>query len=280
MTLNKYLFLFLCIVLLGFQSNTTKNDYCWKKNYSIEQSIEKRIPPPSGFKRIEITKNSFADWLRYLPLKQAGSKVLLFDGTLKSPQNVHYAVVDIDVGNKDLQQCADAVMRIRAEYLFSKKEYDNIHFNFTSGHTIAFKKWAEGYRVVVKSNNVSWVKTAQPDYSYNSFREYCNTIFNYAGTASLSKELKKVNKLSEMQIGDVFIKGGFPGHAVLVVDMCENKTTGEKLFMVQQSYMPAQEIHILKNFGNESISPWYSLNFSDKLVTPEWTFDKNQLMRW
>lgn len=107
-----------------------------------------------------------------------------------------------------------------------------------------------------------------------------NAIFNYAGTASLSKELKSVSSIKDMQIGDVFIIGGFPGHAILVVDMCENKTTGEKLFMVQQSYMPAQEIHVLKNYGNSSISPWYSLNFIGDLETPEWTFTKSQLMRW
>ena len=86
--------------------------------------------------------------------------------------------------------------------------------------------------------------------------------------------------MKTIQIGDVFILGGFPGHAVLVVDVCENKSTGEKLFLIQQSYMPAQEIHVLKNLNNSEISPWYSVNFSGDLETPEWTFTKEQLMRW
>jgi hypothetical protein len=105
-------------------------------------------------------------------------------------------------------------------------------------------------------------------------------IFNYAGTSSLSKEMKKVSNLNDIKPGDVFIKGGFPGHAVLVTDVCENKTSGEKLFIIAQSYMPAQDIHILKNPVNKSLSPWYSINFGKELITPEWVFSRDQLMRF
>lgn len=271
-------FFFFCSSFLV--QTLVSNKYCWKSNYIYQNSIESRISVPSGFKRVEVNKNSFADWLRHLPLKEGKPNVLLYNGKPKPNQSVHYAVVDIDVGATDVQQCADAVIRMRAEYLYSVKDFENLHFNFTSGDNIAFNKWKQGYRTQINNNKVSWVKTASSDDSYKTFRSYCYTIFNYAGTSSLSKELKKVNNIKEMQIGDVFILGGFPGHAVLVIDMCENKTTGEKLFMIQQSYMPAQEIHILKNYTNASISPWYSLNFEGELKTPEWTFQKNQLMRW
>ena len=277
----KYILVILFFLFNQFQSQVVEsNKYCWKENYNKLNCIENRIPVPSDFKRIEVVKNSFADWLRHLPLKEGKPNVLLYNGQPKSNQSVHVAVVDIDVGTTDLQQCADAVMRMRAEYLYSKKDYQNLHFNFTSGDNVGFVKWSEGYRTVIKNNKVSWVKNSNKDDSYKTFKSYCNMIFNYAGTSSLSKELKKVDDLKKMQIGDVFIVGGFPGHAVLVVDMCENKTTGEKLFLIQQSYMPAQEIHVLKNFTNSKISPWYSINFSDELKTPEWTFQKNQLMRW
>ena len=259
--------------------NTT-NNYSWQASFDIKNSLINRISVPKGFQRVEVKENSFADWLRYLPLKLGNPDVHLYNGELKRYQSGHAAVIDIDVGTTDIQQCADAVMRMRAEYLYSIKEYENLHFNFTSGHTVGFKKWAEGYRTVIKGNTVTWSKSAAKDNSYKTFKSYCTTIFNYAGTSSLSKELKKVTNIKEIQIGDVFIFGGFPGHAVLVIDVCENKTTGEKLFMIQQSYMPAQEIHILKNFNNATISPWYSTSFEGDLETPEWTFSKNQLMRW
>jgi hypothetical protein len=50
--------------------------------------------------------------------------------------------------------------------------------------------------------------------------------------------------------------------------------------MLAQSYMPAQDIQILKNPNDSDISPWYSANFVDKLLTPEWTFDTGDLKTW
>jgi Domain of unknown function (4846) len=259
---------------------TTNNIYSWHSNYDIKDALINRIPVPEGFKRTTEKTGSFADWLRFLPLKRGNPDVCLYNGKLKNYQGGHYALVDIDVGKTDIQQCADAVMRMRAEYLYSIKEFELLHFNFTSGHSIGFKKWAEGYRTVIKNNNVSWSKTASADNSYKTFKGYMNTIFNYAGTSSLSKELKKVSDISDIKIGDIFIVGGFPGHAVLVIDVCVNSVSGEKLFLIQQSYMPAQDIHILKNLKNGIQSPWYSVRFADNLETPEWTFSKDELMRF
>ncbi|MBK7183229.1 MAG: DUF4846 domain-containing protein [Bacteroidetes bacterium] len=233
-----------------------------------------RIKVPEGYKRISVGSGTFADWLRNLPLKDGKPSVKLYNGKLKGNQTVHEAIVNIDVGTTDIQQCADAVMRMRAEYLYSIKDYKNLHFNFTSGHAVGFEKWSQGYRTQIKGNNVTWIKSAEKNDSYKVFRSYCNTIFNYAGTSSLSKELKRVDDIKNIQIGDVFIVGGFPGHAVLVVDICEHIKTKEKLFLIQQSYMPAQEIHVLKNFNNAALSPWYSIDFGNVLETPEWSFQK------
>jgi len=52
---------------------------------------------------------------------------------------------------------------------------------------------------------------------------------------SLAKELKPI-AVENMKIGDVFIQGGFPGHAIIVVDMAIHVRTGERLFMLAQSY--------------------------------------------
>ena len=58
--------------------------------------------------------------------------------------------------------------------------------------------------------------------------------------------LKAVNDISSMQAGDIFIYGGFPGHAVTVMAVAKNGE-GKKIFLLSQGYMPAQDIHILKN---------------------------------
>ena len=86
--------------------------------------------------------------------------------------------------------------------------------------------------------------------------------------------------MQEMKIGDVFIEGGFPGHAVLVVDMAINNQTGRKTFLLAQSYMPAQEVHILKSPLDPALNPWYDLEFGETLYTPEWTFSRNDLRRF
>ncbi len=241
-------------------------------------TIEDRIETPEGFERVEVEENSFGQYLRTLPLKPHGSKVEYYDGRIKR-NDVHVAVIDMDVGDRDLQQCADAIMRLRAEYLFEQKEYGKIHFNFTNGFRVDYLKWAEGNRVSVNGNNVCWVKRADYSNTYETFRKYLNIIYSYAGTLSLSKELQPIN-VKDMSIGDVIIQGGSPGHAVIVVDMAENRDTGEKLFLIAQSYMPAQSIHVLKNPENEMLSPWFSLNFDGKLYTPEWVFTKDDFKRF
>lgn len=241
-------------------------------------TIEDRFVVPEGFERIKAEEGSFGEYLRGLPLKSHGTRVQYYDGRTKAG-DVHEAVIDIDVGDRDLQQCADAVMRLRAEYLYKNGQYDKIHFNFTNGFRADYKKWMQGNRISIDNNKTYWIKKSDYSNDYTSFRRYMDIVFAYAGTLSLSKEMQKT-PLEDMKIGDVFLKGGSPGHCVIIVDMAENNATGEKLFMVAQSYMPAQDIHILKNPESRSLSPWYSMNFGEKLATPEWIFTKDQLMKF
>jgi hypothetical protein len=243
---------------------------------SIEgKTIKDRFVVPSGYERTIEAKNSFGEYLRNLPLKPSGSLVKYYNGGTKSNNNVYDAVVNLPIGNKDLHQCADAVMRLRADYFYNQKQYDKIHFNFTNGFRVDYSKWRQGYRIDIKGNKTSWIKTAQASDGFQEYWKYLEMIFNYAGTASLDKELKSIS-IAEIQIGDVFIKGGFPGHAVIVVDMAVKGN--KKVFLLAQSYMPAQELQILKN--PKGISAWYQDDFGQILQTPEWTFKSSELKRF
>jgi len=171
-------------------------------------------------------------------------------------------------------------MRLRAEWLFAVGRTQEIAFDDTgSAKPIAFSRWAAGERPRISGRALTWSRSAAPDAGYASFRRYMDTVFAWAGTHSLERELKP-SALAEFAAGDVFIKGGFPGHAVLVADVVENKATGEKRFLLLQSYMPAQDIHVLKNPAAADASPWYSVAFGDRLITPEWTFSRESLRRW
>ena len=201
--------------------------------------IESRFKPPTGYSRKTESETTFDYYLRHLPLKPPGTKVKYYDGRIKQ-KDVYEAVVNMDIGKKDLQQCADAVMRLRGEYLFAQKKYKEIEFNLTNGFKLDYNKWASGNRVRVNGNITSWYKASEASNTYGDFRKYMDFVFIYGGTLSLSKSLKTIN-LTEIAIGDVFIQGGSPGHAVIVVDIAENQN-GQKAFMLAQSYMPAQDI--------------------------------------
>jgi len=269
--------LLLVITCLAVPAQALENNYPWLEKYDRSSSIAANIPVPEGFKRIDAGPASFAEWLRELPLKPAGEPVRLFNKKLKNNQEAHFRVIDIDAGRGDLQQCADAVMRLRAEYLYSTKKLDSISFDLTGGPAFGFKKWSEGFRIKEEKGKIKWVSSATAGTGRDNFQKYLTSLFIYAGTYSLSKQLKTVPHPVNMKIGDVFIKGGFPGHAVIIVDMAENAASGKKLFLIAQSYMPAQDIHILKNPSDPALSPWYDADIKGRLETPEWTFEKDQL---
>lgn len=241
-------------------------------------TIATRFQPPTSFQRLPAAEHSFAHYLRHLPLYASSRKVRLYNGELKANQSAQAAVIKMDVGTRDLQQCADAVMRLRAEHLWQEKTYDKIQFNFTNGFPANYGQWRNGKRISVKGNEVKWVSGSGRDTSYTAFRKYLIQVFNYAGTHSLSKELKKTS-FDDLQIGDVFIQGGFPGHAVIVVDKAINAENGAFAFLLAQSYMPAQDIHVLENPNDNNA--WYlSGELEGELNTPEWTFELNDLKRF
>jgi hypothetical protein len=254
---------FLLATLAAASSGHARAPYGWlpadQATVAASATLAARIAPPAGFERVPAPAGSFAAWLRGLPMQPEGSPVLTYTGAPKWRQDVHAAVIDIDIGKRDLQQCADAIMRLRAEWLFSQSRDREIAFNDTDGKRRRF--------------------SASKRSDHAGLRKYMDLVFAYAGTYSLERELKKVVP-DEIAIGDVFIKGGFPGHAVLVADMAENEATGEKRFLLLQSYMPAQSMHILKNPASRDGSPWYATPIGDQLVTPEWTFPRTALKRW
>jgi len=240
-------------------------------------TITTRIDVPKNYKRMPVASYSFAEYLRSFPLHPAHRKVMLYNGESKPNQHAHAAVLNLDVGNRDLQQCADAIMRLRAEYLYEQKRYDEIEFHFVNGFLASFDKWSEGFRIRVNGNQVSWYQTNKKRADRSVFMEYMQMVFMYAGTPSLEKELNK-KILEDIAIGDVFIQGGSPGHAIIVMDVAKNDSSGDVIFLLAQSYMPAQDIHVLKNYNREDISPWFSVSdINDKLNTPEWTFYKDDL---
>ncbi len=219
--------------------------YLWPRAQTAGDTIGQRIAAPAGTTRVPAT--GFGAWLRSLPLLPEGTAVHHFDGSVKPRQDVHAAVIDLDVGKRDLQQCADAVMRLRAEYLLSANQRIAFHPDPGKPREIA---WAGGDR--------------------KAFAKFLVRVFADAGTASLSAELRNLPS-GPLEPGDVLIQGGYPGHAVLVLDAADSKD-GHRFVLLGQSYMPAQQFHVLKNLKDPSLSPWFDAAAVDAggIETPEW----------
>ncbi len=237
-------------------------------------TVATRFSVPNGYTRKSYAVGTFGNYLQQLPLKPAGTLTKRYNGETK-PNKVAAAVIDVSVGNSDLQQCADAIMRLRAEWLFAEKRFDDIAFDLTNGFNMKYSEWKKGKRLNSACNG--WTTGGTASETHDDFMNYMKKIFTYAGTLSLSNELQP-KEIANLEVGDVFIKGGSPGHAVIVVDAAEGREG--KIFMLAQSYMPAQDIEILKNPNNAGMSPWFKASEIGILETPEWDFQWSQLKTW
>ena len=257
------------------------NKYNWANDYDSSSALINHIPLPAGYKRTAVEANSYADWLRHLPVKDGRKTAYTYDGRPAMTADVVFAVLDIDIGTKDLQQCADAIIRLHAEYLYALGKYRDIKYKFTSGDISRFHDWINGYRPLVENGNkVSWTKSEKIDSSYKSFRGYLENIFMYAGTFSLEKEMDSIKSYGSIQIGDALILPGFPGHAVMVADIVFSKESGERSYLFIQGYTPAQDIHVIKNPSRQDGLPWFELKANQNLQIMHWIFDENNIRRF
>jgi len=234
----------------------------WPRVQDATDDVATRFTPPAGFTRVDVEPGSFAHFVRHLPLRKKGTHVTSHDGAVLMADAA--AVVDIDTGKRDLQQCADSVLRVYAEYLWSIRQHEAIAFKFTSGDVSTWSSWKQGIRPVV-GRKVRFQKKADPDGSYANFRAYLDNLFMYAGSASLEAYTPK-SKFSALHPGDFFVLGGYPGHAVLVLDVAKNKA-GEVRVLLGQGYMPAQSFHVVQHKDGAA---WFAFDRQGQLTIPTW----------
>ena len=197
---------------------------------------------------------SWQHFLQHLPVKDG--PVLDYRGAPVGDQSKAFAIVDYDIGQGDLQQCADALMRLRAEFLYGNGRQDEIGFHFTSGHFYSWKDYRAGKRPVVRGSTVQFSQGSACTGSYQDLRRYLNIVYSYAGTISLYKELTDA---AEPEIGTVIITPGSPGHCSIIIDDSTG-ANGHQLFKLAEGYSPAQSIYVLRNPDKPGRNPWYELN--------------------
>lgn len=233
-------------------------------------SLFQRFSPPPGFTRVSVQPGSFGEWLRGLPLAKENSPVLTFRGDVLLPGNHENiaAVASLDVGPDDLQQCADSVIRLHAEWKWASGARD-MSYKAAAGTPMPYARWMRGERIVQEGNAIRWKGNAKPDpegRDHASFRQYLDSVFTWANTGALAMQASKI-KFDEIRPGDFFILPGSPGHAVLVLDMAVNAQR-KKMALLGQGYMPAQSFQVLRP---SRAGLWFELDpAAGGVQTPFW----------
>lgn len=227
-------------------------------SFTPGNTVKTRYELPQGYHRVKTESGSFEEYLQNLPLKPIGYSTHLYDGSLKK-RKIATSVIDLDIDSVDLQHSADAIIRLRAEYLYKTGQFDKIHFIFKDGFQCDYTKWAQGFRVRSDGNHTRWHKADDKteDYSYATFREYLRTVVAYSDERTLAKEMKDA-KEDEFGIGTVIFDRKNPRNVAIVVDMLERDTIrhgygleNAEVVLLAQGGKPAQEIEIIRGNGDE-----------------------------
>ena len=263
--------------LVGTGAASAMPEYPWLARGPI-RTIADSVLPPAGFVRTAAAPGSYGEWLRYLPLRPDASGVVLHDGRPVTDHDTVAAVIDIDVGRSDLQQCADAVMRLRAEYLFSRRLTDLIGFALFNDERYRFAAYVEGIMPAQDGERIVWRRGRPQGSGHAEMRRWLDIVFGFASTRSLARELRPVD-IADAAIGDVFIQPGSPGHAVVIVDLAAD-AAGRRLALLAQSSMPARDMHLLQNTFDPRLGAWFPLVEGQPLRTPGRVFRPEDLKRF
>lgn len=244
---------------------------------SVVARLDHAFATPTGYTRVEVATHSYEAWLRTLPLRTDRVDVRSYKGAkLGSPSA---AIVAIDVGAKNLQQCADSAIRLHAEYLWSQGRHTELAYHFTSGDEVRFTDWLAGERIAVKGSNVRRLSGPARKLGRPALRSWLDLVFMFAGTRSLHRDSVPVQP-ADVRPGDFFVAPGGPGHAVVVLDVA---TRGEdRVALIGQGFMPAQDFHVLRS-STAVDGVWFELpdSASDTVKTPSWrAFRGDELRRF
>jgi hypothetical protein len=218
-------------------------------------------------------EKSWSYFLQHLPI--VDSPVLDYRGKPVPYQDKHIGVIPYDIGKADLQQCADALMRLRAEYLFTQNRYNEIGFHFTGGQYYSWSDYCRGKKPVPSGNDIRFIQADAKSKTHASLRSYLDIVYTYASTISLAKELKKTG---DFEIGTVVIHPGSPGHCFIIIDE-RTDSQGKKLFKLAEGYTPAQSIYVLRNLEESEKTPWHHLG-KGVIETASYRFDNYELKKF
>lgn len=242
-----------------------------------KNTIGTRFGVPKGFKRVEAEKGSFAEYIRNYELKPKDSIAYYYDDETGSYfENKEASTVGVFQLKNQLNrwmQCADSIIMLYAEYLYSAQRFEEIKFTFANGFECDWITYSKGNRFNPSEN--AWELKEEPDDSYETFLKYLDLVYQYANTDSLARDMSSSPAMQDIGIGDAFVVGVSQlqavaatvapginikyGHAIIVTDVAVNPDTGEYLFMLAEGNTPATDITIIEN-PDKSMGVWFKFN--------------------
>lgn len=223
-------------------------------------TVRTAFPPPPGFTRTDAAPGSFGAWLGDRPVLAADVPVTTHDGRTVGH---HARVVDLPLVPGDLQQCADSAIRLRAEW--QRSVGAEVMFHATSGDPIPWARFRDGETPHASGNRLAWRAG-----STGVWEDYLARVFQWAGTDSMAR-LDTV-PADRPAPGDVLVEGGFPGHAVVVLDVA--RRGDEVRLLLGEGFMPAQSFHV--ELGPDA--GWWPWDGSVNLG--HWAFEAEHLRRF
>ncbi|MCK6504796.1 DUF4846 domain-containing protein [Myxococcota bacterium] len=230
------------------------------------QTVAEAYPPPRGSTRVR--GDAFGAWLGTLPLADPDTPVRTFDGR-EVPQDARVILLDLVPG--DLQQCADTAIRLRAEW--QRQVGADVVFHATSGDPLPWSRWQAGERPRVEGRRIQWSGGGTRGASETSWSRYLAAVFTWAGTASLATH--DTLPVDDPRPGHVIVQGGFPGHAVVVLDVAHTPS-GQVLLLVAEGFMPAQDAHV----QHGPVEGWWPWDPQEGLALPYWPLPATALRRF
>lgn len=211
-----------------------------------------------------------------------GTDAMDWQGRLALPAEDVAAVVDWRLLGR-VEQCADIVVRLVAEYANGNGNADEIVFRSLSGQRIEWKRWLQGrYAVNTDASAIIYHAGAARTETPREFDEFLTFVMSYVNTASLRRDWREVAP-GDIQIGDVLIQpsclGAGMGHMSMVVDACED-SAGNRLYLFVDGYTPARVPVVRQREPNKPMSAWMTpkeyLEYMDQFGpgnfyrSPEW----------
>lgn len=192
------------------------------------RTVADAFPVPEGYERVPT--DAWGDWLRALPVRAADVPVRTYAGDVVG----HAArVIDLPVVPGDLQQCADSLYRLRAEW--ERARGGSPTFHATSGDPVPWARYAAGEEPYEADNRLRWRRGGTGDWD-----DWLVKLFTWAGTRSLAAY--DTEPAADVRGGRLVVRPGSPGHAIVLLDVVRR---GDELrVLVGEGYMPAQDFHV------------------------------------